>query len=389
MTPISSFPAFDYTPISCAFPEIPSRFSMTSDEYKLLLQSILMKTLTITKPDDWHIHLRDGEYLSTTVNHCAERTARACVMPNLTPPVTTAAKADDYRRRIMNSLSENMTFNPLLSLYLTDNTPIDQVALAADNENILGFKLYPAGATTHSDAGVTDMTQLGPVFDHMQRHQVPLQIHGEVTDPDVDIFDREAVFIDQILQPLLKNFPELQVVIEHISTKDAIQFIQSCGENVAATITAHHLLMNRNDLLVGGIKPHHYCLPILKAAEHQLALQQAALSGHPKFFFGSDSAPHARDQKEAACGCAGVYTAHASLELLAGFFEAHNALDKLNGFVSEFGAKFYGLPVNSAKLQLVKSSWTVPDHYPYGQDSLIPLYAGQQLTWKLKDEKTI
>ena len=362
-----------------------------------------MKSITLARPDDWHLHLRDGAALKAVLPDTARQFARAIVMPNLRPPVTTVALAQAYRARILAALENNpvrgepvepqypstssgrtgLGFEPLMTLYLTDNTMADEIKRAKASGMIHGIKLYPAGATTNSDSGVSDLAKCTNALEAMQDAGVPLLVHAEVTDADVDIFDREKVFIDRHMKPLLARFPALKVVFEHITTKDAADFVQAAPSNVAATITAHHLLMNRNDMFKGGIQPHHYCLPILKRESHRLALVKAATSGNPKFFLGTDSAPHAKSAKEAACGCAGMYTAHAALELYTEAFEAANALDKLEAFASFYGADFYGLPRNSEKITLIKQSWTVPNELPLGDESLVPLRAGQQIHWKL------
>ena len=344
--------------------------------------------LTLTRPDDWHLHLRDGVVLKAVLPDTARQFARAIVMPNLRPPVTTVALALSYRQRILEALfvaeaPSPAKFEPLMTLYLTDNTSADEIKKAKASGVIHGVKLYPAGATTNSDAGVSDLAKCTPALEAMQDVGMPLLVHAEVTDSDVDVFDRERVFIERHMIALLKNFPALKVVFEHITTKDAADFVMESPSNVAATITAHHLLMNRNDMFKGGIQPHHYCLPILKREEHRVALVSAAISGNPKYFLGTDSAPHAKHTKEAACGCAGVYTAHAAIELYAEAFENANALDKLEGFASFYGADFYGLPRNTEKITLVKESWLVPNELPLGDDSLVPLRAGQQVHWKL------
>ena len=339
--------------------------------------------ITLTRPDDWHLHLRDGAALQAVLPDTARQFARAIVMPNLRPPVTTTALAISYRERILAALPKDSNFEPLMTLYLTDNTDADEIKRAKASGIIHGVKLYPAGATTNSDAGVSDLSKCTNALEAMQHVGLPLLVHAEVTDADVDVFDREKVFIDRHMTPLLKNFPALKVIFEHITTKDAADFVSSAPSNVAATITAHHLLMNRNDMFKGGISPHHYCLPILKRELHRLALVKAATSGNAKFFLGTDSAPHARTVKEAACGCAGMYTAHAAIELYAEAFEAANALDKLEAFASFYGADFYGLPRNTEQITLQKSSWTVPNELPLGNESLVPLRAGQQVHWKL------
>jgi dihydroorotase len=339
--------------------------------------------ITITRPDDWHLHLRDGAALQAVLPDTARQFARAIVMPNLRPPVTTTALAAEYRARISAVLPKDAKFEPLMTLYLTDNTTPDEIKKAKASGFIHGVKLYPAGGTTNSDSGVSDLSKCTNALEAMQDAGMPLLVHAEVTDADVDVFDREKVFIDRHMTPLLKRFPALKVVFEHITTKDAADFVTSAPNNVAATITAHHLLMNRNDMFKGGIQPHHYCLPILKRESHRLALVKAATSGNAKFFLGTDSAPHAKHTKEAACGCAGMYTAHAAIELYAEVFEAANALDKLEAFASFYGADFYGLPRNAQQITLEKTSWTVPNELPLGNDSLVPLRAGQQVHWKL------
>jgi dihydroorotase len=339
--------------------------------------------IIITRPDDWHLHLRDGAALKSVLPDTARQFARAIVMPNLRPPVTTVELAAEYRARILAALPAGANFEPLMTLYLTDNTSADEIKRAKASGFIHGVKLYPAGATTNSDSGVTDLIKCANALEAMQDLGFPLLAHAEVTDADVDVFDREKVFIDRHMAPLLKRFPALKVVFEHITTKDAADFVKSAPNNVAATITAHHLLMNRNDMFKGGIQPHHYCLPILKREEHRLALVKAATSGNAKFFLGTDSAPHAKHTKEAACGCAGMYTAHAAIELYAEAFEAANALDKLEAFASFYGADFYDLPRNTSKITLEKTSWMVPNELPLGNDSLVPLRAGQQVHWKL------
>lgn len=341
--------------------------------------------LTITRPDDWHLHLRDGAALAAVLPDTARQFARAIVMPNLRPPVTTTLLAEAYRTRVLEALPEGVQFEPLMTLYLTDNTPPQEIAQAKASGFVHGVKLYPAGATTNSDSGVTDLAKCAKTLAEMEKQGMPLLIHGEVTDANVDVFDREKVFIERHLIKLLKDFPGLKVVLEHITTADAADFVQAAPKNVAATLTAHHLLMNRNDMFTGGIRPHHYCLPVLKRETHRQALVKAAVSGSPKFFLGTDSAPHARHTKEASCGCAGMYTAHTAIELYAEAFEAANALDKLEAFASFYGADYYGLPRNTGKITLSKTSWQVPEKLPFGADELIPLRAGQTLTWKMED----
>lgn len=339
-------------------------------------------TLTLTRPDDWHLHLRDGAALAAVLPHTAAQFARAIVMPNLRPPVVTAAQALSYKERILKELPIGATFKPLMTLYLTDRTPPEEVARAAQ-AGVVAFKLYPAGATTNSDDGVTDIRRTYPALQAMQRTGLKLLVHGEVTDLQVDLFDREAVFIERVLVPLRRDFPELKIVFEHITTQEAAQYVAEAGAHTAATITAHHLLYNRNAIFQGGIRPHYYCLPVLKREAHRQALLRAATSGSPKFFLGTDSAPHAVHLKEHACGCAGCYTAHAALELYAQAFEAAQALDKLEGFASFFGADFYGLPRNRARITLKKQAWTVPATLPFGDAALKPLGGGEVLNWRL------
>ena len=342
-----------------------------------------VNSLTIIRPDDWHLHLRDGAALKAVLPDSARQFARAIVMPNLRPPVTTTELALAYRKRILEAVPSGMQFEPLMTLYLTDNTSAEEIAKAKSSGLIHGVKLYPAGATTNSDSGVTNIDKCASALVAMQKFGVPLLAHAEVTDSDVDVFDRERVFIERHMVPLLKKYPALKIVFEHITTKDAADFVLNAPSIVAATITAHHLLMNRNDMFKGGIQPHHYCLPILKREEHRLALVQAATSGNPKFFLGTDSAPHARHTKESACGCAGMYTAHTAMELYAEVFESANALDKLEGFASFYGADFYGLPRNTEKITLVKKLWEVPASLPFDGDVLVPLRAGQKMAWKI------
>jgi dihydroorotase len=339
--------------------------------------------ISLTRPDDWHLHLRDGDALKAVLPDTARQFARAIVMPNLRPPVTTTALAESYRMRILAALPKEASFEPLMTLYLTDNTTVEEIKRAKASGIVHGVKLYPAGATTNSDSGVTSLDKCKEALETMQEVGMPLLTHGEVTDSEVDVFDREKVFIERHMQPLLKRMPALKVVFEHITTKDAADFVMSAPENVAATITAHHLLMNRNDMFKGGIQPHHYCLPVLKREEHRQALVKAAISGNSKFFLGTDSAPHAKHTKEAACGCAGIYTAHAAIELYAEVFESADALDKLEAFASFYGADFYGLPRNVSKITMEKASWQVPDELPLGNHSLVPLRAGQLIHWKL------
>lgn len=343
-----------------------------------------MTELTITRPDDWHLHLRDGAALATLVPHTAARFARAIVMPNLTPPVTTLEQAQRYRERIVAAAPEDCDFQPLMTLYLTDSTPPQEIRRAKRSGIVYGAKLYPAGATTNSDSGVTRLENIQRVLDAMQEVDLPLLVHAEVTDPEVDIFDREAVFIERHLDGLVQRFAGLRVVFEHITTREAAQFVWSAPPRVAATITAHHLLFSRNAMLVGGIRPHFYCLPILKRENHRTALLQAATSGDPKFFLGTDSAPHPRRGKESTCGCAGCYTACAALELYAEVFEQAGALERLEGFASFFGADFYGLERNVSTITLEQRAWELADSYPFGDDRLVPLRAGERLRWKIK-----
>ncbi|MEO7742835.1 MAG: dihydroorotase [Usitatibacter sp.] len=342
-----------------------------------------MQTISLTRPDDWHAHLRDGEEMAAVVGATARQFARAIVMPNLRPPVTTLAQARAYRERILGALPRGSAFEPLMTLYLTDNTSAAQIETAGASGIVRAVKYYPAGATTNSDSGVTDIRKCDAALEAMQAAGLPLLVHGEVTDAEIDVFDREAVFLDRTLAPLVKRFPRLQIVAEHITTHEAAAFVERAPENVGATITAHHLLMNRNALFTGGIRPHHYCLPVLKREPHRRALVKAATSGNPKFFLGTDTAPHARSTKENDCGCAGMYTAHAALELYAEAFEAANALDKLEAFASHHGADFYGLPRNAGRVTLEKVEWVVPDEYPFGGGTVVPLRAGQKLGWRL------
>jgi len=342
-----------------------------------------MTSLTLTLPDDWHIHLRDDSALATTVPDVARWAGRAIVMPNLTPPVATVSDALAYRERILRCVPEGNGFTPLMTLYLTDHTTSDVVAAAAESPHVHGIKLYPAGATTNSAAGVTALKSLYPVFEAMEKHDVPLLTHGEVTDSHCDIFDREKAFIDTALAPLTEAFPELRVVFEHITTADAVQFVEAASRHVAATVTAHHLLFNRNDLLVGGIKPHFFCLPVLKRDRHQAALRTAVTSDHPRFFLGTDSAPHSRQQKESSCGCAGCYTAHAAIELYAEVFEDEGALDRLEAFTSFRGPDFYRLPRNTDTITLTKSPQAIPSELALGADALIPIRAGERVNWTL------
>ncbi|MBI2312732.1 MAG: dihydroorotase [Betaproteobacteria bacterium] len=342
-----------------------------------------MTRLTLTRPDDWHLHLRDGEKLAAVLAHTWQRFGRAIAMPNLKLPVTTADAARAYRERILAALPRGARFEPLMTLYLTDNTPPEEIEKAKASGFVHGVKLYPAGATTHSDAGVTDLARCYRALEKMEQTGLPLLVHGEVTDPEVDVFDREKVFIERVLAPVVARFQGLRVVLEHITTKEAAQFVTESPPRVSATITAHHLLLNRSALFQGGIRPHLYCLPVLKREQHRQALVAAATGGNPKFFLGTDSAPHGRRGKETACGCAGIYTAHAGIELYAEVFEQAGALDRLEAFASFHGADFYKLPRNSETITLEKRAWTVPQDYPFGDDVLVPLRAGGTVGWSL------
>ncbi|MGI4935621.1 MAG: dihydroorotase [Janthinobacterium lividum] len=340
-------------------------------------------SLTITRPDDWHLHLRDGTTLRDVLPHTARQFARAIVMPNLKQQVTTTTLALEYRDRILAVLPQGMAFEPLMTLYLTDNTPPEEIVRAKESGLVHALKLYPAGATTNSAAGVTDLNKCLKTLEAMQKAGLPLLVHGEVTDPAIDLFDREAVFIDRVLEPLRRKMPELKVVFEHVTTSQATQYVRDADGPIAATITAHHLLYNRNDIFKGGIRPHYYCLPVLKRETHRLALMEAATSGSSRFFLGSDSAPHARGAKEAACGCAGCYTALHALELYAQAFDQVNALDKLEAFASFNGPQFYGLPRNQGKVSLKRSSWTMPAELPMGESTVVPLNAGESIAWTM------
>jgi dihydroorotase len=344
-----------------------------------------MNTLTITRPDDWHLHLRDGEQLRAVLPYTAKQFARAIVMPNLRPPVVTVDMALAYRDRVLAALPENRKsdFEPLMTLYLTDNTPPSEIVRAKESGVIHGVKLYPAGATTNSDAGVTDLVKCYATLEIIEKMDLPLLVHGEVTDPGIDVFDREKVFIDRILAPLVQRFPGLRIVFEHVTTRDAVQFVRQAPQQIAATITAHHLLLNRNAIFQGGIRPHHYCLPVLKREVHRQSLLEAATSGGSKFFLGTDSAPHAQAAKENACGCAGMFTAHAAIELYATAFEQVGALDKLEAFASFHGADFYRLPRNRDTVTLNKENWLVPQQYEFAGGNLIPLYANAVLSWRM------
>ena len=342
-----------------------------------------MDRITLRRPDDWHLHLRDGAALASVVADSARRFARAIVMPNLKPAVRTTAQALHYRERILGALPEGAEFQPLMTLYLTDDTSPEEISRARLSGHVFGVKLYPAGATTHSDEGVTRLSRCFHTLERMEELGLPLLVHGESTDPAIDVFDREQAFIEEVLGPTVERFPRLKVVLEHITTREAAQYVEVTGPNVAATITAHHLLLNRNALFLGGIRPHHYCLPVLKREIHREALVEAATSGNPKFFLGTDSAPHARGAKEAACGCAGIYTAHAAIELYATAFEEVGALDKLEDFASVFGARFYGLPLNDGSITLERAEWRVAERVAFGGEELVPLRAGETIPWKL------
>ena len=344
----------------------------------------IMKTLTITRPDDWHVHVRNSAILKTVLPHTARQFARAIIMPNLKPPVTTVDQALTYRDEILAAVPMGVDFTPLMTLYLTAATTEADIKKAAESEYIHAFKLYPAGATTHSDLGVADIVAAYPLFAAMEKHQIPLLIHGEVTDADCDIFDRERMFIDRYLTNIIKHFPDLRVVLEHVTTAEAVQFVESTSTNVAATITPQHLLYNRNALFVGGIRPHHYCLPVLKREQHRLALVKAATSGNPKFFLGTDSAPHLTNLKESSCGCAGCFSAPIAVELYAEAFEAANALDKLEGFASFYGADFYRLPRNTDTITLEKTSWDVAASYGDNGISITPLKANETICWQVQ-----
>ncbi len=355
------------------------------------MRTAAVTTLTLRKPDDWHLHLRDAGALAAVVPHSAARFGRAIVMPNLRPPVTTVAAALAYRERILSAVPQGMAFTPLMTLYLTDATSPDEIARARASGVIAACKLYPAGATTNSDAGVTDIMRIQEVLERMSEAGMPLLIHGEVTDPQVDVFDREARFIERVMAPLVARLPGLRVVFEHVTTKVALEFLRGCGPNIAATLTPQHLALNRNALFAGGLRPHNYCLPVLKRESDRVALLDAAVSGDPRFFLGTDSAPHERWTKEHACGCAGVYSAYAALELYAEIFEQAGALARLEAFASLHGARFYRLPVNEERVTLVKDAWTVPDAYPFpagngATGTVVPWRAGERIAWRLASQ---
>lgn len=342
-----------------------------------------MKKFSIIQPDDWHLHLRDGNYLQTTVPAAARYFARALVMPNLKPPVTSIEDAKQYQQRILTAVPKNSNFQPLMTLYLTESMTPEFIAQVKQSHQIIAFKLYPAGATTHSAAGVANIEKIYPVLAAMEEHDIPLCIHAETTLADIDIFEREKYFLENTVAIFIKKFPRLRIIIEHVSSAFAVDWIKSAPQNIAATITAHHLLLNRNDLLVGGIHPHYYCLPIVKTSHDQEALIRAAISGNPKFFLGTDSAPHPKSQKESACGCAGIFTGFSALELYTEVFEQANALDKLEGFASIYGADFYQLPRNTKKINLVKESWQLPATLPFASEQVVPLHAGESIHWKV------
>ena len=344
--------------------------------------SLTANTLTLTRPDDWHLHVRDGAAMRDVVPHTAAQFARAIIMPNLKPPVTTTEQAMTYRQRILECVPAGVDFQPLMTLYLTDNLPPEEIA-KAHAAGVVALKLYPAGATTHSDAGVTDIQKTYATLEAMQKHGLKLLVHGEVTSPDIDLFDREAVFIDRHLIALRKDFPELRIVFEHITTREAVQYVESADANLAATITAHHLLFNRNAIFLGGVRPHYYCLPVLKREEHRQALLRAATSGSPKFFLGTDSAPHPAALKEHATGCAGCYTAHAAMEMYAEAFDSVGALNRLEGFASFHGPDFYGLARNTSTITLQRQDWRAPVTVPFGEAELKPLRGGEVLPWRL------
>jgi dihydroorotase len=345
-----------------------------------------MQTLTITRPDDWHLHVRDGAHLASVVPFTARQFGRAIIMPNLKPPVTTVEQASAYRQRILDVVQHGVSFEPLMTLYLTDATSPETIRAAKASGFILGAKLYPAGATTHSDAGVTSIDKIAPALAAMEEVDLVLQVHGEVTDQDVDVFDREAVFIDRTLARVVKEFPKLRVVFEHVTTREAVQFVKSSRPGVGATVTPQHLLLNRNAIFQGGIRPHHYCLPVLKRERDRAALIEAATSDDARFFLGTDSAPHAKHTKEHACGCAGIFSAHAAIELYAQAFESVERLSQLQAFASERGADFYQLPRNQEQITLERSSWAIPASYSFGTDEIVPFRAGETLDWRMRPQ---
>lgn len=344
-----------------------------------------METLTLRRPDDWHVHLRDGDMLEFAADFTARQFGRAIVMPNLAPPVTTIAAAKSYRDRIRAAVRNDFAFTPLMTAYLTDDISAEEVATGFEEGVFTACKLYPANATTNSAAGVTDIAKLDHVFERMQQVGMPLLIHGEVVSPEIDIFDRERVFLETTLEPLTVRFPTLKIVLEHITTEDSVSFVESAGATVAATITAHHLRIDRNDMFAGGIRPHAYCLPVAKRSKHREALRKAAISGNPKFFLGTDSAPHQRHEKESSCGCAGIFSAPVAIESYAQTFEEEGALDRLEAFASEFGPKFYGLPLNQETVTLERCGHAVPDIFEDEQLKVVPFHAGETINWRLKD----
>ena len=346
-----------------------------------------MDTITLIKPDDFHLHLRDGLQLASVARDSARRFVRAIIMPNLAPPVVSVRQALEYRQRILDCLPDNTDFNPMMTLYLTDDTPRDEVDRVAETDEVYAFKYYPAGATTHSASGVTDIEKVMPVLEYMAQKDVPLLLHGEVTDAEVDVFDREKVFIERVLSPLAENIDALRIVLEHVTTRDAVQFVSGASDRIAATITPHHLMLNRNAMLSGGINPHHYCLPILKREPHRQALVAAATSGNPKFFLGTDSAPHSAQAKEKPPCCAGIYNACAAIEMYASVFDAMNSLDTLEQFASRNGARFYGLPLNTQRISLRREEWRIPDMLNFAGATLVPFRAGELCRWKLVDER--
>lgn len=347
-----------------------------------------MEKLTLTKPDDMHLHVRDGVLMRDVLADTARQFARAIIMPNLKSPIVTCAQATDYHRRIIESLPEQIretgAFNPLMTLYLTEQMTVHEISEAGQSDIIHAVKYYPAGATTNSASGVTAIDKVCPVLQAMAKNNLPLLVHGEVTDPEVDVFDREAIFIERVLSPLMKHIPDLRIVFEHITTKDAVDFVKESGDRLAATITPQHLILNRNALFMGGIRPHHYCLPVLKAEQHRRAVVAAATSGNPKFFLGTDSAPHAKTAKESACGCAGIYSAFNAMELYTEVFENEDCLDRLEDFASHYGADFYGLPRNKGSITLQKQSWSIPESLPFGESEIVPFRAGESCQWKMK-----
>lgn len=345
--------------------------------------SATIDEITIRRPDDWHLHVRDGASLRAVIGFTAQRFGRAIIMPNLKPPVTTTALALEYRKRILEALPAGASFEPLMTLYLTDRTEPSEVDRAKASGFVHGFKLYPAGATTNSDSGVTRMENVYGVLERMSELGVVFQVHGEVTHGDFDVFDREARFIDEVLVPVAERFPKLRIVFEHITTKLAVEFVRGARDGIGATITPQHLLHNRNAIFTGGIRPHYYCLPILKTEPDRVALVEAATSGNPRFFLGTDSAPHAKHTKEAACGCAGMFSAHAGIELYAEAFDSAGALGRLEGFASDFGPDFYGLPRNAGRIKLVREAWSVPSEYPFGPDMIVPMRAGEKVSWRV------